>query len=40
LQEAYQSPEVAEWFAGYIGGILPLPWDEDPTEQQSLGLNP
>ncbi len=40
LQEAYQSPEVAEWFAGYIGGILPLPWDEDPTEQLSLGLNP
>ena len=39
LQEAYQSPEVAEWYAGYIGGILPLPWDEDPTEQLPLWLN-
>ncbi|MFO7689021.1 MAG: MetQ/NlpA family ABC transporter substrate-binding protein [Cryobacterium sp.] len=40
LQAAYQSPEVAEWYAGYIGGILPLPWDEDPTEQLPLWLNP
>lgn len=31
LQKAYQSPEVDAWYAGYIGGILPRPWDEDPT---------
>lgn len=29
LREAYQSPEVEEWFAGYQGGILPRPWDAD-----------
>ena len=29
LQEAYQSPEVEQWFAGYQGGILPRPWDAD-----------
>ncbi|TFD47732.1 hypothetical protein E3T55_14295 [Cryobacterium frigoriphilum] len=39
LQAAYQSPEVAQWYAGYIGGILPLPWDENPTEQLPLWLN-
>lgn len=31
LQEAYQSPEVKEWFENYQGGILPTPWDEDPA---------
>jgi len=25
------SPEVEDWFAGYIGGALPLPWDNSPT---------
>lgn len=32
LQEAYQSPEVREWFENYEGGILPTPWDHDPVE--------
>lgn len=31
LQSAYQSPEVRAWYADYIGGVLPLPWTEDPT---------
>lgn len=30
LQQAYQSPEVRAWFEGYLGGILPTPWDADP----------
>ena len=29
LREAYQSAEVRQWFAGYQGGTLPLPWDAD-----------
>ncbi len=29
LREAYQSPEVEAWFAGYQGGVLPRPWDAD-----------
>jgi D-methionine transport system substrate-binding protein len=32
LQEAYQSPEVKEWFENYQGGILPTPWDASPAE--------
>ena len=32
LQEAYQSPEVREWFKNYQGGILPTPWDSTPDE--------
>lgn len=32
LRKAYQSPEVRTWYEGYIGGILPLPWTADPTE--------
>ncbi|MCC9194976.1 MetQ/NlpA family ABC transporter substrate-binding protein [Arthrobacter sp. zg-Y916] len=35
LQEAYQSPEVREWFAGYMHGVLPTPWDADPLEDLS-----
>ena len=31
LKEAYQSPEVKAWFAGYQNGILPTPWDQDPA---------
>ncbi|MBD8042211.1 hypothetical protein H9638_00125 [Arthrobacter sp. Sa2BUA2] len=33
LKEAYQSPEVKEWFAGYMDGVLPTPWDADPLEE-------
>ena len=33
LQEAYQSEEVREWFAGYMGGVLPTPWDTDPLDE-------
>ena len=33
LQEAYQSPEVRDWFANYMGGVLPTPWDIDPLEE-------
>lgn len=29
LRRAYQSPEVEQWFAGYQGGIMPLPWAAD-----------
>ena len=37
LQEAYHSPEVRAWFEGYLGGILPTPWDQDPVaDYQSL----
>lgn len=35
LQEAYQSPEVKEWFENYQGGILPTPWDESPSDDLS-----
>jgi D-methionine transport system substrate-binding protein len=31
LKAAYQSPEVKAWFASYLGGILPTPWDQDPA---------
>lgn len=31
LKAAYQSPEVAEWFRNYQGGVLPTPWDADPA---------
>lgn len=33
LQEAYQSGEVRAWFAGYMGGVLPTPWDTDPLDE-------
>ena len=39
LQAAYQSPEVRAWFDTYINGILPLPWDEDPTTELKNWLN-
>ncbi|GHC99518.1 MetQ/NlpA family ABC transporter substrate-binding protein [Zhihengliuella salsuginis] len=29
LREAIQSPEVREWFEGYIDGALGTPWDRD-----------
>lgn len=32
LQEAIQSPEVAEFFKTYQDGFFQLPWDEDPQE--------
>lgn len=35
LQEAYQSPEVKEWFENYQGGILPTPWEENPADDIS-----
>jgi D-methionine transport system substrate-binding protein len=31
LKEAFQSPEVKAWYAGYQNGILPTPWDQDPA---------
>jgi D-methionine transport system substrate-binding protein len=31
LKEAFQSPEVKAWFASYQNGILPTPWDQDPS---------
>lgn len=31
LEAAYHSDEVKEWFAGYLGGVLPTPWDRDPA---------
>ncbi|KGJ72113.1 YaeC family lipoprotein [Cryobacterium roopkundense] len=39
LQAAYQSPEVRAWYEGYIGGILPLPWEEDPTAELEKWLS-
>ncbi len=33
LQEACQSPEVREWFEGYLDGLLPTPWDVDPLAE-------
>lgn len=33
LQEAYQSEEVRGWFADYMGGVLPTPWDTDPLDE-------
>lgn len=30
LRAAYQSEEVKAWFASYLGGVLPTPWDRDP----------
>lgn len=35
LQEAYQSEEVRGWFADYMGGVLPTPWDADPLDELS-----
>ena len=35
LQEAYQSDEVRQWFADYMGGVLPTPWDTDPLDELS-----
>ncbi|MET4060689.1 D-methionine transport system substrate-binding protein [Arthrobacter sp. UYP6] len=35
LQEAYQSGEVRQWFADYMGGVLPTPWDTDPLDELS-----
>jgi D-methionine transport system substrate-binding protein len=31
LKAAYQSPEVKAWYASYQNGILPTPWDQDPS---------
>lgn len=39
LEQAYHSPEVRAWYEGYIGGILPLPWDDNPTADLKKWLN-
>ena len=33
LQEAYQSEEVRAWFEGYMGGVMPTPWETDPLDE-------